>query len=251
MTSPLQNIQTTPPHESYIIRPGMSSTDITEPIAIDDMLIKKRNRSISYCLPDDPPFEVMDSICGFDIYGYRDGYIRLGLLMFELLFSAQHYIEIQITQSKSDCQQLYIHLDRNNQPSLAPYLRLKTHESFESYEYHIRTLERYPYLATHEEDDALPTFRYSYSGGDAYGIDFMKKADQIIVTTTVSGLVHMAALLLDIGNEHNEQGEIVLENPLYGVGGVSQLSLEVRFWLPGSFGFYTNSLEDLKFEDRS
>lgn len=53
-------------------------------------------------------------------------------------------------------------------------------------------------------------------------------------------LADLAALLLNIGNPANHRDEIVLECA-EGFGGVSSSSVEIRFWLPGSFGWNDDS----------
>ncbi len=243
----IKNIHSLGPEESTLLTPGVSGLDISKAVVVNDIIIRKSLRSISYSPPEDPPFDIIDTLEAFQCYAYKDGYTQLGLLMFELLFSEQSYLELEITQLQSEIQQFFIYVDRNHFANLDPFLKIKQKESYESYEYFVQKIDRYPALLDLQIDQHYPTFRFGYSGDCVANTDIWEKADQIIMSTTVPALVQMGALILNIGNEHNQQNEICLENPLYGVGGVSQRSIEVRFWLPLSLGFYADSIENLKF----
>lgn len=50
------------------------------------------------------------------------------------------------------------------------------------------------------------------------------------------GAYQVGELLLDISQAWNETAEYTLEGP-YGFGGVAPRSAEIRFWLPGGFGW--------------
>ncbi len=236
-----------PPQDSFLLTPGMSGIDISKPVEMEDMLVRKRVRSMSYTYSEDPPFEVTDVIEAFDMYGYKETYTLLALLLFDLLFSEQSYMELKLTNSQSEIKQFFVLVYRDQQAGLAPFLKIKQKESYESYEYYVQKIQRYPALTDTDLDEDLPTFRYGYSGEHVNGRALWDKSDQIIMTASVASLVRMGELFLNIGNDHNQQLEICLENPLYGVGGVSPQSMEARFWLPGSFAFYTQKIEDLTF----
>jgi len=62
--------------------------------------------------------------------------------------------------------------------------------------------------------------------------------DTVVGFGSESGAYVFAELLLDVGQEWNTEVEYMLEGP-YGFGGVAPASAEVRLWLPGSLGWYT------------
>lgn len=232
---------------------GCSGFDLKHPIAINDIIFRKHQRFIGYAGMPDVPFEINHKVEACDCYTYKEGYTALGLLCFELLFSNRDYIELHMTNEKSDIQQFFIFVDRENHHQFSSFLKYSQKESFQSFEYYPQEVEKFPLSQfpqnkrTIEEKD-LSTFSFGWSNHqESYTETAIKKADQLILSCSITGLIILGGLFLDMGLETNEQNEICLENPLYGFGGVSAKSIETRFWLPNSFGFYTDKLEDLKF----
>ena len=231
----------------YLFIKGFSSVDISEKIELNDILFRKRCRFIGFAPPEDLPFEICDRVESFDLYAYKKGYTTLGIILLELLFSHQSYIEINISNNQSEIRQLFVYVDRNNNSVLFPFLKVEQKETFKSFEYFPKKIDRYPF-ADIFDNNSISSFHFSCSNyQDIHTKDRIEKADQLILSTSISGLVLIAELFLNIGRIGNKQDEICLENPLYGFGGVSQTSIEARFWLPNSFGFYTEKIEDLKF----
>lgn len=231
----------------FLFTKGVSGIDISGKIELTDILFRKGGRFIGYAPPENLPFEICDRVESYDCYAYKKSYTTLGIILFELLFSSQPYIEINILNNQSEIKQLFVYVNRENKSALLPFLKVKQKEIFESFEFFPAKIDKYPFTDIIDNEN-LPTFHFSCSNyQDIHTKNRIEKADQLILSTSISGLVFIAELFLNIGRIGNKQDEICLENPLYGVGGVSQTSIEARLWLPNSFGFYTEKIEDLKF----
>lgn len=240
----IQKIQNLGLDTEYLFTKGVSGLDISNPIEIDDILFRKMGRFIGYAPPEKLPFEICNSVESFDCYAYKENYSLIGVLLFELIFSNQSYIEIKLLNQNSEIRQLFIYLSQDN--NLQPFLKIKQKETYKSFQYFSRKIDRYPF--TNYLNDDLPTFNFSCSNyQDIHSKNRIEKADQLILSISLKGLINLAELFLNIGRIDNKQDEICLENPLYGNGGVSNTSIEARFWLPNSFGFYTEKIEDLQF----
>ncbi len=251
MNKLIQQLQSIGLDQEFLLKKGLTKIDISKPIAIKDFLLRKTERSVGYAGGDNLPFESFDHVDGIDLYAYKTTYTTLGILLFELLFSTEKYIEIQVSQAQSQIQQFFVYLDRENRHHLHHSLQIEQKETYASFEYFSQQVEKFPFASFAKREvitDALPHFALACSGyHSSFKRDYIEKADQLILTLTVSGLVQLAELLLDIGRNDNEISEICFENPLYGFGGVNEKSIDVRFWLPNSFGFYTEKIEALKF----
>lgn len=243
----IQKIQNLEVDKEYLFIRGVSNIDISKPIELPDILFRKRSRFTGYVPQEDLPFEICDSVESIDCYAYKKSYTTLGIILLELLFSNLSYLEINISNKQSEIRQFFIYVDRKNNNSLFPFLKVEQKETYKSFEYFSAKIDRYPF-AYISDNQFLPTFHYSCSNyKDIHTKNRIEKADQLILTVSISGLIYISELFLNIGKTENKQDEICLENPLYGVGGVSQTSIEARFWLPNSFGFYTEKIEELTF----
>lgn len=237
----LQELKT---DDDYLFTKGISGIDISKTIKLDDILFRKSSRSRCFATPGELPFEICDRVESFNCYAYKKSYTTLGIILFELLFSDLSYVEICISNNQSEIKQLFVYVERS---FLLPFLKIDQKETYKSFEYFSSKIDRYP-LTNYFTTESLPTFHFSFSNDqDRYIKNSSEKADQLILSTSISGLVLTAELFLNIGRIDNKQDEICLENPLYGVGGVGETSIEARFWLPNSLGFYTEKIEDLKF----
>ena len=94
-------------------------------------------------------------------------------------------------------------------------------------------------------------FRFGWSEDGARFKADPSEADQVIVAVTPDGLAAFAALLLDFAMPWSECNELNLEPPFIGFAGTRPLSLEARFWLPGSFAFHSASLDELALPENS
>ncbi len=232
----------------FSIERGISGVDITKPIPLHNILFRKGKRGIVDAnTSGELPFEICHNLEQPDCYAYKETYTALGIILLELLFSNNHYAQCTIPHKNSEIQQLFFYLDRETHNIRG--LHKESLERYGAYCYSPNILEKYPVRAEIDSEEQLSTFLYGWSESIAgqYGDAPVMKADQLIVSLTVESLIWLAQLFLDIGNTYNTQTEICLENPLYGVGGVSATSIEIRFWLPGSFAFYTDNINDLQF----
>ena len=230
---------------SYLFTKGTSAINISKTIGLNDIIFRKMGRFIGYAPPEDLPFERCNRVESFDFYAHKKSYTYLGVIMLELLFSDLSYLEIKVLNTQSEIRQFFVYIDRAY--SYTPFLAVDQKETYKSFEYFSANIDRYPFRH-HSGSENLPTFHFSCSNyHDIYTKDRIEKADQLILSVPVSGLVLVAELFLNIGRIENKQNEICLENPLYGFGGVSQTSIEARFWLPNSLGFYTDKIENLTF----
>ncbi|MDB9836797.1 hypothetical protein OAC51_07835 [Flavobacteriaceae bacterium] len=249
----IQKIQNLELDNEFLLTKGISHVDISKPIELNDILFRKTKRSYGYGGSEDLPFEMEYTLEAFDCYTYKENLTLLGVLFFELLFSEQPFIEFKILNQQSDYKQLFVYLDRENRHAFQSFLEIENKETYKSFEYYPSEIEKFP-LSQFPQNvrtvfkDELPTFLLGSSDKQfAHSKEFTIKSDQLIISTTTTGLIQLAELLLDIGLLKNTLNEVCLENPIYGFGGVSEKSIEARFWLPDSLGFYTERIEDLKF----
>ncbi len=231
----------------FAIKRGISGLDITKPIPLHNILFRKGKHGYAGTHLE-LPFEICHNLEKSDCYAYKETYTILGIILLELLFSNNHYAECTIPHENSEVRQLFFSLDRETHNIYG--LHKESSERYDAYDYWPNILERYPVTTEPGSEEQLPVFSYGWSesivagqSGDA----LTPQADQLIASLTVESLIWLAQLFLDIGNTHNTQTEICLENPLYGVGGVSPTSIEIRFWLPNSLAFYADNINDLQF----
>lgn len=219
-------------------------------ITFGDLVLAKRKRNISYADGKEQlPFELTHQIIGVDFYGYKGSYETLGLYLFQLLFSNESYIHIKLTQKQSQIKNLFLHLDR----TVTNDFHLKTKPLIpQQYDYFRETIEKFPLSGSGFSDrkvpqEDCPSLLFGWSErSQSYHEDREKLADQLIISVSIDGLCALASVFLDMGAEENKKDEICLENPTLGFGGTGVNSLEARFWLPNSFGFYGENLDDLK-----
>ncbi len=208
---------------------------------------------MGYAGGENLPFESFDRINAVEFYAYKSTYTTLGILFFDLLFQNKtNFIEIQLHQANSEIKQFYIYLDRENRHPTHE-LQILQKETYSHFRYFSQEVDKFPLASFTKRGliaDALPHFGLGCSNHhDSFKKDWLEKANQVVLTLTVTSLIQMAELFLDIGRNKNNQTEICLENPLFGSGGVNERSIETRFWLPNSFGFYAKKIEDIKFQN--
>lgn len=248
----IQQLQEITLYDEFLFSKKTPIMAITEPIVCNDILIRKQNRFIGYTDDKQLPFERFEKANGVDIYAYKNTLTFLGILLLELLFhSKTDFIEIKLPQPQSEIKQLYVYLDREHNPTTHTGLQIEQEETYSAFKYFAQAVDKFPLTSSSDRvitADAMPYFSLACSD---YQSNFTKyyidKADQLILTISTSSLVQMSELFLDIGRVENKQTEVCLENPLTGFGGVSERSIDARFWLPNSFGFYTEDINELKF----
>ena len=218
-------------------------------VPFPDLIIAKRNRHIGYAGGGEKlPFEIMHQIGAVDFYGYKSSYEALGLYFFQLLFSSESYVHLKLTRPQSEIQDLFLHIDRTVVKD--PFLKTTPLESVQ-YDYFREIVEKFPlsgngFSERRLDDEDCPIFLFGWSDDQkSYSEDRIQHADQLILNLTLDGLCALATLFLDMAAQENVQNEVCLEHPSLGFGGVGPNSLEARFWLPNSFGFFCDSLDDL------
>ena len=111
----ITKLQTIDLDGEFIFSQGLSGLIITQPIILNDLLIRKYSRSMGYAGGENLPFESFDRINAVEFYAYKSTYTTLGILFFDLLFQNKtNFIEIQLHQANSEIRQFYIYLDREN-----------------------------------------------------------------------------------------------------------------------------------------
>ena len=196
----------------------------------------------------DPPtelFEILDRAHGHDWYAEAEGYRRIGLWLFHLLFSGRRFAGLDLCHTQTKARTLWVVLE----PMLPEhgFLTFDAQPRAVSYTYHPAQPVRHPFAdfyRIHNETDR-PMFRFGWTDPTQRYQGDPHQADQIILSLTHAGLVEFACLLLDFALPESTLNEINLETPFIGYAGTRPLSLEARFWLPGSFGFYCDSLDQL------
>ncbi len=203
---------------------------LSKPIILEDIIFRKTTHL--YCdATVDTPFEICNNIVMIDWYAYKKAYTIMGLLLFKLLFSKHSYIELKINHPKSEIKQLFFYL--NKEKFLG--LEVDQKETYKSYKYYASKVDKYPFS---DLEDEVLEFTLGCSKHLLEQFGFEKQADQIIVSLDISGLITLAELFLNIGNINNQQTEICIAGVKHN---------EVRFWLPNSFAFYTEDIDDLEF----
>ena len=245
----LSSLSEDDPH--LVFTPSLYGEDALRPIAADWLILRKGSRHITFCSDELLPFEVGTQTETVECYAHKTGYTHLGVLLFHLLLSGQSYAEVQLVHSDSAFTRLYLYREQPGPPD--PLLSVRHPETYASYEYIPQKVSKFPFSGhSFSERDidpkALPSFYLGWSDSrQAYQPNRIEQADQLIVMLDVAGLCALASLFIDMGRADNEQREVCLEHPTSGFGGVGPNSMEARFWLPNSMGFYTDHLDDLRF----
>lgn len=249
-------IHLTPDTECTISK-GITGLAISQPIEMEKMLFRKCTHGYGDTSID-LPFEIIENVGVAECYTHREELIKLGLICFELLFSDHPYVQLNISHKQSQLKQLFLYPQREKHHELTPFLKVDSKETYSAFDYYFSEVDKFPYSGfpgnTREmRDENLPYFSWSCSDTQphirwATKQEQLQNADQLILSLSEIGLAHLGSLFFDMGNIHNSQTEVSLENPLYGFGGVDPRSIEARFWLPGSFAFFdAKSVDELVF----
>lgn len=221
---------------------SISPLNLDIPVIHDSFVIRKTGRFIGgYEIDNDLPFEINHYVDCAECYAEMTGYIQLGLAALDALFQQRSFTEIQLSHPESQIKQIFIY------PKRPLFWGMKTTQAiFQSFEYSPDSLCKFPF--EHNEEAVLPEFYFSCANVEArYSSHFTQQADQLIISGEINSLIRLIELWFDMGRVANQQTEVCLENPLYGYGGVKKTSMEARFWLPNSLGFYSKSLDTLYF----
>ncbi|ABD56907.1 hypothetical protein [Jannaschia sp. CCS1] len=197
----------------------------------------------------DRPFEIMDQSPGFITYVEPETLRRVGLWLLHLLFSGRHWAGLTLTHPLSRAKWLYVQI--NHVLPERGFLTSTGGFSYSAYEHWPQEVRRHPFAdpamsgVERVEPEDRPCFAYGWSTPDYNGRMDQRNADQIIMDLTPRGLVAMAALFFDIGHKTHGHDEVDMEPPHVGFAATHPRSIEARFWMPGSMGFYAETLDGI------
>ena len=229
------------------LAPADFPSELAEHLPFDGHVIRRPTRRISGSadLPK-APFEIQDVSFGHDWYAEAEGYRRISLWLFHVLFSGYDFAGLRLSHDQSQIRELWVLVERP-----VSLLKYDAPARVIGYDYYGRPPIRHAFFGDDRiaQDADRPLFRFGWSNDAGRFKADPCDADQIILAISTEGLAAFAALLLDFASPWSDLDEINLEPPFTGFGGTRPLSLEARFWRPGSFGFWAQSLEELNFDD--
>ncbi len=241
--------------DSRVLMPPDFAADLLPMTDFGDLVIDKfGGRTICWAEGEDRPFEVEHFVPSHDWFAHADGYTQIGLWLFHLLFSGRSWAGLQLTHPRSTVAALYVQV-REAKPN-DPFLKLAEPVRYGGYDYIPAEVSRHAFAdapmsrETRVNAADRPDFHFGWSDPVQRHKRNRRDVDQVIVSVTPSGLCALAGLLLDFGRADNTLVEVNLEEPVFGFAGVVPGSHEARFWLPGSLGFWCDSLDDLAFHER-
>lgn len=236
--------------DSFIFTKDMFDNSLKS-ITLHDLILRKSTRHISYDTNEKTPFEIEIKTDAVEWFSYKSVYLNFGVLLFDLLFSDAAYAEIKLNHKQSQIKTLFLYLDRQDdliQNNV--FLEIEQKQTYKSYEYISDVVQKFPFSSFDKvgvSEESVPSFYLGWSQFNSE--NNTKNANQLIIRLTIESLCKLAALFLNIGRNENTQDEICLEHPTTGFGGVGYNSIESKFWLPDSLGFYSENLDDLSFHD--
>lgn len=180
--------------------------------------------------------------CGSHLYGpltvdvlhvsaHRETYRALGLwILAALLTPGAERFELSLTNPASMVESIIVDTmyRQNGGGGLRTEARGATY--FPSKRTHLGKADT---LSEGELPTILLTDREGFAGRDD---PTDPPRDVVVGFGSDAGAYRIVELLFDISQSWNEGREYTLEGP-FGFGGVAALSAEIRFWLPGGFGW--------------
>ena len=195
---------------------------------------------------NDIPFEAVDHGAMVECLAERDGYRGFGLWLFALLFSGRDWAGLHLTRPETALTHFYVRV-LHAEPR-DPFLRM-TRPVAEEYRYGPAPVVRHPFADPPMGDpmrvavEDRPMIRFGWSDDAARHRGRAEEADQLLLHLTPEGLCALAALMLDFAMPWSAANEIDLEAPFTGFAATQPLSVDLRFWLPGSVGFPQDGLD--------
>ncbi len=228
--------------EDYTVNKEIFKTT-TPKINCNDLIIRKSKRHNSYGLEKNIPFEIDLITNAVEFFADKVTYVNLGLSLLDVLLGNKSYIEIKITHSNSEIKQLFFYLEKEQITQVI--LEIDVERTYKTFHYFPEAISKFPFKKENGIPiENTPSFYFGWCN-QSTNIKKVSNADQLIIKLNTEALCNLTELFFNIGNKQNKQNEICLEHPLNGFGGVGYNSIEARFWLPDSFGFYRSSLDDL------
>ena len=198
------------------------------------------------------PFEILHMALSHDWYAERETYRRVGLWLLHILFSGRSYAGLSLTHPKSCLKSLWVYLERE-EGARSAFLHADRQITYRHYDHFRLPVVRHPFAdgASNERyrvtEPNRPAFNFGWSDPAKRYEGNADTADEMILSLTPEGLCAMASLLMDFAAPTNDVVEVNIETPFVGFAATQPLSAEARFWLPGSFGFYADTLDDMSF----
>lgn len=198
----------------------------------------------------DRPYEIMDRTQGFMAYIEPDALRRLGLWMLHLLFSGRDWAGLKLTHPESRAKWLYVQFERPRPPR--GFLYGEGEITYNAYEYWSRPVYRHAFAVPsmsgggRVDEVDRPFFALGWSKADYNWTLPIRDADQIIWDLTPDGLCALSGLFFDMAHPTLGLDEVSMEPPYVGIAATQPRSIEARFWLPGSLGFYADTLDGIR-----
>ncbi|MEJ6392865.1 hypothetical protein V8J82_06350 [Gymnodinialimonas sp. 2305UL16-5] len=202
----------------------------------------------------DRPFEILDRSQGFNAYIEAGPLRHLGLWLLHILFSGREWAGLDLTHPTSRVRWLYVQI--SSPEPYRSFLKTEGSQRYVSYAHWPRAVSRHAFadLAMAGTDrvapEDRPLFALGWSKPDESWTLPIRDADQIIWDLTPEGLCALASLFFDMGHASFGLNEVNMEPPYLGFAATQPRSIEARFWLPGSMGFYCDRLDDLTLPPR-
>jgi hypothetical protein len=224
--------------------------DLAEITSFRDIILDNTFcRSIGWTGPgEDRPYEISDRTNGFAAYVEAEALRRIGLWMLHLLFSGRAWAGLALTHPTSRIKHLYVEIDR---PEPSTFLKTEGDIRYTAYEHWPLEASRHPFAETamaggpRVQPEDRPLFALGWSTRQTDMRPDPTKADQLILAMTPAGLCAMASLFFDMGHKTLGHNEVDMEPPVVGFAATQPRSIEARFWLPGSLGFYADTLDEI------
>ncbi len=218
----------------------------------DIILDNTYRRSIGWAGPgEDRPYELSDRTVGFIAYVEQEPLRRIGLWLLHLLFSGREWAGLQLSHPTSRIKHLYVEVERPL-PSTHTFLKSEGYTRYTAYEHWPQQVRRHPFAdigmsgVERVEPHDRPLFAFGWSERQISGSAKPTQADQLIMVLTPAGLCAMASLFFDMGHKTLGHNEVDMEPPVVGFAATQPRSIEGRFWMPGSLGFYADTLDDIR-----
>ena len=199
---------------------------------------------------EDRPFELLDQTQGFELYIEAEPLRRLGLWLLHLLFSGRDWAGLDLSHPVSRAKWLYVEIIETGPAD--SFLSVAEPPRFTSYEHWPQEVRRHAFAeaamagAVRVAPEDRPRFAFGWSDPDWNAAWSPRTADQIIWQLTPRGLCALASLFFDMGHPILGLTEVDMEPPIVGFAATHPRSIEARFWLPGSMGFYADSLDGIR-----
>lgn len=205
------------------------------------------HRNVSFCLDDQLPVEVIHNNPRAEFLGYKESFLQLGINLVGMVLHQKKVLEISLTHPKSKISKLFMYAEEQI-PIQSNFVKYSYQLDIEKFNFFPQEVSRIPFASYSKRailDEHRPGFHYAWADQEENHKQ-TTPPDYVVIQAPVEGLLALAELFMDFGRNENKVDEINLETSLYGGMEGSRLgSIETRFWLPGSFLFPEDHLDDI------